>query len=427
MCSYSKTFAGSADDAVLNPSCPCRHRCDVAVIGAGLAGALVAAVLGRDGYEVVLVDAHPVYPPDFRVEKFAGDQITILRRLRFLDAFAAAATRVDEITNAVRGRVLDRTVGEHYSITYADIVNVARTQVPARVKFLIGRAAEIEATSTQQRLVLSSGDVIEARLVILATGQGDFLRQKLGITRHVLFPRHSLSFGFNLKPPKGSLCFSGLTYYGERRSDGIDYLSVLPLGSVLRGNLFTFCDHRVGWPAAFRHEPKETLLRVLPGLRAFLPDIELVGKVQLFVMDLSVVENHHREGVVLIGDAFQTSCPAAGTGVSRLLVDVERLCTKYVPLWLSTPGMGAEKIASFYTDKEKCAADRRSSRTAQYRRALALDETFAWELWRRGSIVRRRMLAWVGDTFLERGVRSTPVALPPAVHANGRQIGRHQL
>jgi hypothetical protein len=56
---------------------------------------------------------HAVYPPDFRVEKIAGEQVALMRRLGFLDALAAAATRVDEIVNVASGRVIDRTRGEH--------------------------------------------------------------------------------------------------------------------------------------------------------------------------------------------------------------------------------------------------------------------------------------------------------------------------
>jgi 2-polyprenyl-6-methoxyphenol hydroxylase-like FAD-dependent oxidoreductase len=86
---------------------------DIVIVGAGLGGAFAAAILGRAGYAVALVDVHAVYPPDFRVEKIAGEQVALMRRLGFLDALAAAATRVDEIVNVASGRVIDRTRGEH--------------------------------------------------------------------------------------------------------------------------------------------------------------------------------------------------------------------------------------------------------------------------------------------------------------------------
>jgi 2-polyprenyl-6-methoxyphenol hydroxylase-like FAD-dependent oxidoreductase len=379
------------------PRTPVVHRTDVAIMGAGLGGSLAAAILGRAGYDVTLVDLHAVYPPDFRVEKIAGDQVALMRKLGFLDAIAAQATRVDEIVNAASGRVLDRSAGEHYSIVYGDIVKVARAQIPPNVRFIVGRAADIETSADRQRVTLSGGDVVDARLVILATGQGDVLRQKLGIRREVVFPKHSLSFGFTLAPTALPAGFQALTYYGEQRDHRIDYLTLLPLGDTLRANLFTFCDHRDRWARAFRDEPKRMLLQVLPGLARFLPDFEVVGKVQLFMMDLSVVADHVRDGTVLIGDAFQTSCPAAGTGVSRLLVDVDRLCNGHIPGWLATPGMGADKIARFYADPAKRAADLKASRAAEYRRSLTVDTGLGWELHRRQVHLRRRTLGWVAD------------------------------
>ena len=52
----------------------------------------------------------------------------------------------------------------------------------------------------------------------------------------------------------------------------------------------------------------------------------------------AITEVCRKAGVVLIGDAFATSCPAAGTGARKVLTDVERLCNVYVPKWLATPG-----------------------------------------------------------------------------------------
>ncbi len=361
------------------------READVAIIGAGLSGSLAATVLARAGIRVSLVDVHANQAPDFRVEKIAGDQVILLRRLGLLERFAAASTRVDEIINAAHGRVLDRTLGEHYSILYPEIVKVARDAISSEVEFIVGRVSDLTSTPTRQRVALSNGEVLNPRLVVLATGQGDTLRQKLGIERRVAFPKHSLSFGFTIMRSDGErFPFPALTYYGERLSDGIDYLTFLPLGASMRCNLFTFCDHRDEWARQFRQDPKSTLLGVLPGLRSFLPEFDVVGKAQLFVMDLSMVENHRQAGVVLIGDAFQTSCPAAGTGVSRLLVDVDQLCNVHIPNWLATPGMGAEKISQFYDDPVKRRSDEQALKAAHYRRSLTVDTSLPWKLRRGG-------------------------------------------
>jgi 2-polyprenyl-6-methoxyphenol hydroxylase-like FAD-dependent oxidoreductase len=44
-----------------------------------------------------------------------------------------------------------------------------------------------------------------------------------------------------------------------------------------------------------------------------------------------VSEGHLQPGIVLVGDAFSTSCPAAGTGTTKVFTDVERLCNVYIP------------------------------------------------------------------------------------------------
>ena len=377
---------------------PSQQLCqsDVMIAGGGLAGSLAAVVLGRAGHRVALIDRHAAYPPDFRVEKIGGDQIELLRRLGLLDSVAAVATPFNHILNVHRGHVIDQTHSQHFGILYDDLVKLVRAQLPPAVEFIHGRIVDIAAGPERQRVSLADGREVDARLIVLATGMGDALRHKLDIRRRVVFEKHSLSFGFSLAPVSGEdFAFPALTCYGEQTSDCIDYLSLFPVGNVMRVNLFTFRDHRDPWARDLRREPKAALLAALPGLERYLGDLRVTGRVQNWLMDLQVAENYRRAGVVLIGDAFQTSCPAAGTGVSRLLTDVEQLCQVHLPRWIATPGMSAEKIAAFYDDPEKRAADMRSARLAEYRRLLTVDTGVRWRLQRRQHFLRRRVVAWV--------------------------------
>jgi len=82
--------------------------------------------------------------------------------------------------------------------------------------------------------------------------------------------------------------------------------------------------------------------------------------------------------VVLVGDAFATSCPAAGTGARKVLVDVERLCNVHIPRWLATPGMGEEKIVEFYDDPVKQASDAYSTEKAYGLRSFSIDPSLQW-------------------------------------------------
>jgi 2-polyprenyl-6-methoxyphenol hydroxylase-like FAD-dependent oxidoreductase len=159
----------------------------------------------------------------------------------------------------------------------------------------------------------------------------------------------------------------------------------------MRANLFMFRDPTDPVMRDLRRDTEATLLRLLPGLQSYLGDFQVTERIQNWVMDLSVVEGHLQPGVVVIGDAFQTNCPAAGTGVARLLVDVERLCMDHAPRWLTTPGMGTEKISQFYSDPEKVAADQQSLKMARFRQALTSRNDIGWDVRRRLHFLRRRI------------------------------------
>jgi 2-polyprenyl-6-methoxyphenol hydroxylase-like FAD-dependent oxidoreductase len=371
---------------------------EIIIVGAGLSGTLAAIVLGRAGYEVTLVDRHAEFPAEFRVEKIAGSQVAVLKRLGLLEPLERAAVAFDEIVNARKGRLLDRTRSRHYGIFYRDLVQAMRAELPRNVRFVVGRVSGLKASAERQTVsVLGQGD-LSGRLIVLATGMSDVLRRDLSIERAFIHQRQSFSFGFNVRPV-GAKRFRhrALTYYGEQVSDGVDYVSLFPAGDVTRANLFAFRDHRDPWIKALRDKPKETLTETLPGLSKVLGDFEVIDRVQSWLTDITIAENCRQAGVVLIGDAFQTSCPAAGTGVSRLLIDIERLCTVHVPAWMGTPGMSAAKIGAFYDDPQKQAMDEHCLERADFRRNLTIQTDLSWQARRRIHFARRRVLNHVFD------------------------------
>ncbi|BAL77857.1 hypothetical protein S23_46630 [Bradyrhizobium cosmicum] len=365
---------------------------DIAIVGGGLAGSLAAAVLARAGHRVALVDKRAVHPDEFRVEKIGGQQLEMFRKLGFLKALENVACRYDRVLNIREGKVVDVSVGQAYGFSYANLVAMARSQLPDLSSLIVDEVTAISCSDDVQHIELASGKRLDARLVVLATGMASALGYKLGIRRRVLAERHSVSFGFTIARKDGApFDFEALTCYGERTADGIDYLSLFPMPSGMRANLFMFRDPTDPIMRELRREPEATVLRLLPGLWPYLGDFRVTDKVQNWVMDLTVVEGHLQPGIVLIGDAFQTNCPAAGTGVARLLVDVDRLCTEYAPRWLASAGMGTEKISQFYSDPDKVAADQRSLKMAHFRQALTSRSDIGWDVRRRLHFLRRSL------------------------------------
>ncbi|MBV8754948.1 MAG: FAD-dependent monooxygenase [Hyphomicrobiales bacterium] len=361
---------------------------DVAIAGGGLAGATVAAMLGRAGLEVTLVDPHPTYQFDFRSEKLAGEQLHLLRRTGLADAVLPAATAVDELWIARFGRIVERhrNHGDHYGILYDSLVNAMRAAVPPRA-FVRAKVAAVSTGADRQTLVLANGEKIGARLLVLATGLNNGLRRMLGISRAELSPCHSISIGFDVVPAGGCFPFPALTYYPERASERISYLTLFPVGAAMRANLFIYREPRDPWIKRLRDQPCETLFAAMPGLRKLTGDFAVAGDINIRPVDLVAAQGYRQPGVVLVGDAFATSCPAAGTGVNKVLTDVERLCNVHVPPWFATPGMSAEKITAFYDDPVKRACDADSAARAFYVRSISIDAGILWQARRWGKFI----------------------------------------
>ena len=116
-------------------------------------------------------------------------------------------------------------------------------------------------------------------------------------------------------------------------------------------------------------------------------------------------------GIVLVGDAFRTTCPVTGTGCDKVFTDVERLCNVHIPGWLATEGMDEAKIASFYDDPVKQACDSWSDAKAYDFRKISIDDGLIWraQRWARfGKWFCRGLLRQLGDALFETGPRHHP-------------------
>ena len=231
---------------------------------------------------------------------------------------------------------------------------------------------------------------------MLYNGLNVGLRQKLGMNRVVMSEAHSISIGFDMKPAgRHAFNFPALTYYPERPAERVALITMFPIGSVMRANLFVYRDLHDSWLRALRDAPQQTLFATLPGLQAITGPFEVTDFIKIRPIDLYVTEGHRQAGIVLVGDAFATSCPAAGTGAGKVLTDVERLCNVHIPHWLATPGMDVAKIAAFYDDPVKRAYDEHSRSKAYHLRSYSTERSLPW----RARRATRFMLHWGRGTM----------------------------
>ena len=392
---------------------------DVVIVGGGLAGSMAAAMLGRAGIDAILVDPHTVYPPDFRCEKLDGTQVEILKKTGLADDILRATTPHRETWVARFGRIVEKRPGDQQGIYYAPLVNAVRALIPANVRTINAKATALATSDERQHVTLSTGKEISARLIVLANGLSVALRHNLGLSRDVISPCHSITIGFDAVPAgRPAFDFPSLTYYSEHTSDHGALITVFPIGAKMRANLFMYRDMQDPWLKQMRVQPRETLFAMWPGLRKIMGEFIVDGPVQIRPIDLYVSNGHRQSGVVLVGDAFATSCPAAGTGARKVLNDVERLCNVHVPQWLKTSGMAADKIAAFYDDPVKQACDDFAREKAYTLRAFSISNAPAWRARRWAKFLMQYTLGTL------RHLAREPVAAP---RASAPRLPEHEV
>ncbi|MEY9423362.1 2-polyprenyl-6-methoxyphenol hydroxylase-like FAD-dependent oxidoreductase [Bradyrhizobium japonicum] len=339
---------------------------DIAIIGGGLSGSTAAAMLGRAGISTVLIDPHESYPADFRVEKLSGHvQVERFLKTGIGESVLRRATFAGENWIARFGRLLDKAPCRQFNILYDSLVNAVRDEIPAGVERIYAKAVSLETSPERQKITLSNEETISARLVVLANGLNVGLRHQLGIARKVISACHSISIGFDVVPAgRNSFDFPALTYFSERPSDRIPYITLFPTGPRMRANLFVYRGVDDPWLRELRRTPAETLNAALPRLKRITGAFDIAGEIKIRPVDLYVNDASGQPGLVLVGDAFSTSCPAAGTGCDKVFTDVERLCNVHIPEWLASDGMDGAKIATFYADPVKRACDEWSAAKA---------------------------------------------------------------
>jgi 2-polyprenyl-6-methoxyphenol hydroxylase-like FAD-dependent oxidoreductase len=372
---------------------------DIAIIGGGLAGSTAAAMLGRAKIPAVLIDPHHTYPFDFRVEKISGDeQVGRFYQTGLAESVLRSATHAGENWIARFGYLLDKKPNRQYGIMYDALIAAVRAEIAAPADIVYAKATDIATSAERQKLTLSNGDTISARLVVLANGLSVGLRRNLGIERQILSAGHSISIGFDMVPVgRPAFEFPALTYFSERFSERVAYVTLFPIGNRMRANLFVYREVDDPWLREMRKTPVETMNAALPRLRRITGEYAVVGDVKIRPADIYVSTGYRQAGVVLVGDAFAATCPVTGTGTDKVFTDVAQLCNVHIPAWLATEGMDAEKIASFYDDPVKQACDAWSMAKAISFRKVTVETGLYWcaQRW-------ARFLAWFGEGALRR-------------------------
>ena len=361
---------------------PLHDTTDVCIIGAGMAGATLAFTLARAGLRVTLVDMRDRYPDCFKAEKIEPDQAEWLQRFGLLETLRAVSAPIRAVQVGRRGKILGCLDIEQLGAAYHDMANAVRDVLPAAVTCVLGRATHLRLSNERQLVTLADGSTIDARLVALASGTGGKLHDALAIVRRNVHEEHSIAFGFSIAPAAGgTFPFDAVNYLPDGLDDAIDFLTLFNFPNGMRANLFAYLPARDSRVKAIRRDAVAEIGRMMPGLDRLIGAWSVTSKVEAYPIALWVSEETGRAGLVLVADAFQSVCPATGTGLTKVLTDVGVL-TELIPVWLATPGLGADKTSAYYADARKRKSDRASLNSALYRRRVGTDRGLRMRLHR---------------------------------------------
>ena len=333
---------------------------DVIIIGSGFSGTVAAYVLSRAGVSVLALDRSVTYPDAFRAEKLEPNQADMLRGFGLLDYRQPFAGPIGKTINFRGGVRSEFDTHNQYGIRYGDTVNSFRKALKSKVLSVCSRVTDLNLTDEVQT-VITSDKAYTCRLVVLAAGGSEALLKKVGIRRRNHATLNSFSLAFDIERADGApFSFNGFNYFLEGSNADIDYVTIFQIGNVMRVNLVTQWSFSSPKIKAFKSSPLVSMDRYFPKLMDEIGVYKITSKIQFFPTSFYRATNTDKSGIVVIGDDFQSVSPATGTGLDKVMTDVDRLCNVYIHDWLQTPGMGKDKVQQFYDDRVKKATDNMS-------------------------------------------------------------------
>jgi 2-polyprenyl-6-methoxyphenol hydroxylase-like FAD-dependent oxidoreductase len=312
---------------------------DVVIVGAGIAGASIAAVLARDGLEVLLLERQRAYRDRVRGEYMAPWGVLEARAVG-LEAVIRGARAVDARYSVPYDELLTPSAAEAAKGDASTILPGVRGPLcashPGACQALAGEAmrlgaelvrgvgeVRVQAGARPSVTYLNGSEMqVRPRLVIGADGRASTVRKQSGIHIHKAPASHVIA---------GLLVEEASRWPDDQYSIGVEgdlQFYVFPQGGG-RVRLYT-ChanDQAARW--AGRAGPQRFLqafarLQAIPAALG-LGDGTAAGPCATFGGEQTWCEEPYADGVVLLGDAGGYDDPVDGQGLSLALRDVRQL------------------------------------------------------------------------------------------------------
>jgi len=307
---------------------------DVAIIGAGMVGATLASLLSRSGFSVALVEA--VEPLPFDAEADVGLRVSAVSpgSASILEQAGAWKWLNTQRIRPYRRMQVEDGVEMDPLIFDAPVFNMERLGTiveNALLQWSLWKVVNsgglvdincpdqldgIEISQHQNRVLLKSGKVINAKLVVGADGAASRVRKAMGIRQdYYAYNQHGLVAVVGKQKVNPGVAWQRFLPGGP--------LAFLPLADGRSSIVWTCPSLEAERLLAL--DTDEFISELDMASSGWLGNVESCGPRAAFPLSMRLSENYASQGVVLIGDAAHVVHPLAGQGVNLGLADAAGL------------------------------------------------------------------------------------------------------
>lgn len=309
-----------------------KQEFDVVIVGGGMVGAAVACGLGNSGLKVAVIEAQvpeafsPEQPHDLRVSALSIASRNILetvgawqgvasrrfcpfRRMRVWEKAGDTTFNSDDIRAPELGYIVENRITQLALLErLADFDNI-ELMMPQTI-------GKIHYDGHGSEIVLSDGNILQAKLLVAADGGQSRVRQAVGLgVTGWDYNQHALVIYVETAYPQQDITWQRFVPSGPQ--------AFLPLTGNYGSIVWYQSPDEVRRLQALPYEQlKAELLAAFPDC---LGEIRGVLGVASFPLKRQHAQHYVKHGVALVGDAAHMINPLAGQGVNIGLLDAAAL------------------------------------------------------------------------------------------------------
>lgn len=310
---------------------------DILIVGAGLAGASLAAALRGTSLRIGVIETRPPKAAadwDARIYAISPSNAAFLAKIgawEHLDHDRIAPVYDMQIRGDDGGRIdfssYDSGLGELAWIVESGLMQRELWEIIKRqhnVKLLCPAVpASLARDDEKSSIFLEDGRRLDARLIVGADGVQSWVRDRAGIeARFSPYGEKGVVANFECEKPHHGTAFQWF------RKDGV--LAWLPLPGKRISMVWSAPDEIADELVAL--QPSDLASRVAEAGDTLLGELHALGQAQAFPLRLMRVDSPVSQRLVLIGDAAHAIHPLSGHGINLGYQDAQKLSEKLAAL-----------------------------------------------------------------------------------------------